>query len=80
MSLRCPVIAVGALLVVSAQTTAEAQIKVGVTIATSGPAASVGQPMLKSIPALPKQMHGLVVTYSVLDDESDPKQGRNECT
>lgn len=51
---------------------ANAQIKVGITIGTSGASASLGQPMLKTIPILPKEMGGQKVTYVLLDDESVP--------
>ena len=57
---------------------AQAQIKVGITIGTSGPSASLGQPMLKTVPILPKEMGGQKVTYVLLDDESVPtKAGQN---
>ena len=50
---------------------AEAQIKIGVTISTTGPAASLGVPQRNSIALLPKEAAGLTVEYIVLDDAAD---------
>ena len=50
---------------------AMAQIKVGVTISTTGPAASLGVPQRNSIPLLPKIIAGQTVDYIVLDDGTD---------
>lgn len=51
-----------------------AQIKVGITVSASGPGAALGQPQLKTIAALPKEIAGQKVTYIGLDDESDPNK------
>jgi branched-chain amino acid transport system substrate-binding protein len=64
----------GATLLMLGLEAGQAQIKVGVTIGMSGATASLGQPALKSIPTLPKEMGGLSVEYIVLDDESDPSK------
>lgn len=53
-------------------TPAAAQVKVGITVSASGPGAALGQPQMKTVAALPKQLGGLSVTYIALDDESDP--------
>lgn len=50
---------------------AYAQIKVGVTVSATGPAASLGIPEKNSIELLPKTIAGQAVTYIVLDDASD---------
>ena len=50
---------------------AQAQIKIGVTISTTGPAASLGVPQKNSIALLPRQIAGQTVEYIVLDDGSD---------
>ena len=50
---------------------AMAQIKVGITISTTGPAASLGVPQRNSIPLLPKTIAGQTVDYIVLDDGAD---------
>jgi branched-chain amino acid transport system substrate-binding protein len=54
-----------------AATTAVAQIKVGVTISITGPAASLGEPQRKSIALLPTEIAGQKLEWIVLDDGSD---------
>ena len=49
-----------------------AQVKIGVTISTTGPAASLGIPQKNSIALLPKEIAGQSVQYIVLDDGADP--------
>ena len=51
---------------------AAAQMKVGVTIATSGPAASLGIPERNAVALMPRTIGGVNVEYIVLDDASDP--------
>ncbi|MET0442988.1 MAG: ABC transporter substrate-binding protein, partial [Pseudorhodoplanes sp.] len=51
---------------------ASAQIKVGITVSASGPGAALGQPQMRTVQALPKEIAGQKVTYIALDDESDP--------
>ncbi len=51
---------------------ASAEIKIGITVSASGPGAALGQPQLKSIAALPKEINGEKVTYIGLDDGSEP--------
>lgn len=54
---------------------AQAQtINVGVSLSTTGPAASLGIAEKNSIELLPKTLGGLPVNYIVLDDASDPSQ------
>ncbi len=48
-----------------------AQVKVGVTISTTGPAASLGEPQRKSISLLPTSIGGQTVEWIVLDDGAD---------
>ena len=50
---------------------AAAQIRIGVTISTTGPAASLGVPQRNSIALLPKEIGGQAVEYIVLDDGAD---------
>ncbi len=50
---------------------ATAQIKVGVTLSTTGPAVSLGVPEKNTIALLPKTIGGKTVEYIVLDDASD---------
>ena len=54
---------------------AQAQIKVGITMSASGPGAALGQPQSKTVAALPKEIAGQKITYFALDDESDPTKG-----
>ncbi len=54
-----------------AATAAQAQIKIGVTISTTGPAASLGVPQRNSIALLPIEIAGQKVEYIVLDDGAD---------
>jgi branched-chain amino acid transport system substrate-binding protein len=51
---------------------AHAQIKVGVTIATTGPAAAIGIPSKNAMLLWPKEIAGQKVEYVILDDASDP--------
>jgi branched-chain amino acid transport system substrate-binding protein len=52
-------------------TQANAQIKIGVTVSSTGPAASLGIPEKNAITLLPKEIAGKKVEYIVLDDASD---------
>ena len=49
-----------------------AQIKIGVTLSTTGPAVSLGIPEKNTIALLPRSIGGKTVEYIVLDDASDP--------
>ena len=51
--------------------TAIAQVKIGVTLSTTGPAASLGIPEKNTIALLPQQIAGKSVQYIVLDDATD---------
>ena len=51
--------------------TAGAQVKIGVTLSTTGPAVSLGIPEKNTIALLPKTIGGKSVEYIVLDDASD---------
>jgi branched-chain amino acid transport system substrate-binding protein len=50
---------------------AAAQIKIGVTISTTGPAASLGVPQRNSIALMPQEIAGQGIEYVVLDDGGD---------
>jgi branched-chain amino acid transport system substrate-binding protein len=50
---------------------ATAQIKVGVDLSATGPAASLGIPQKNTVALLPKEIGGKSVEYIVLDDASD---------
>ncbi len=50
---------------------AAAQVKIGVTVSATGPAASLGIPERNTIPMCPKTAGGRTIEYLVLDDASD---------
>ena len=54
-----------------ASAAAFAQIKIGVTLSTTGPAVSLGIPDKNTVALLPKTIAGKSVEYIVLDDASD---------
>ena len=58
-----------ALLMVAA--TASAQVKVGIIVSATGPAASLGIPQQNTATLLPKEVAGKTISYIVLDDASD---------
>ncbi|MBR1122695.1 ABC transporter substrate-binding protein [Bradyrhizobium lablabi] len=62
----------GTLLLASA---ANADIKVGIVVSGSGPGSALGQPQLRTIAALPKEIGGEKIVYISLDDESDTTKG-----
>lgn len=53
-------------------TTAQAQVKLGVMVSSTGPGSMVGIPQKNSIQLLPKKVGDLTVEYVTLDDGSDP--------
>jgi branched-chain amino acid transport system substrate-binding protein len=50
---------------------ASAQIKVGITVASTGPAASLGIPERNTVSLLPTEVAGQKIEYIVLDDGTD---------
>lgn len=50
---------------------AQAQIKIGVTVSATGPAASLGIPERNTVDLMPKEIGGQAIQYIVLDDASD---------
>ena len=54
-----------------AVTAAVAQVTVGVTLSSTGPAASLGIPERNTIALMPKEIGGQQINYVVLDDASD---------
>ncbi|APR34141.1 ABC transporter substrate-binding protein [Paraburkholderia sp. SOS3] len=69
--MRAAVLATCAAAFVCGAGSAAAQVKIGVTLSTTGPAASLGIPEKNTIALLPKQIGGKSVQYIVLDDASD---------
>lgn len=56
---------------------ASAQVKVGVMVSSTGPAAVIGIPQKNSAGILPKSVGGLSVEYIVLDDGGEPTNAVN---
>lgn len=50
---------------------AHAQLKVGISVSATGPAASLGIPERNTVDLMPKEIGGQKVSYVVLDDASD---------
>ena len=71
MKIRFAAALLPALVALAYAGTAAAQIKVGVTLSATGPAASLGIPEKNTFPLLPKTIAGQTVEYIVLDDASD---------
>lgn len=51
---------------------AQADIKIGVTLCTTGPAASLGIPVKKGLELLPRTIAGENIQWIILDDATDP--------
>ena len=62
----------GAALLGLASTLAGAQIRIGVTVSSTGPAASLGIPERNTVALMPRTLAGQTIEYTVLDDASDP--------
>jgi branched-chain amino acid transport system substrate-binding protein len=58
--------------VIANTTPAWADIKVGVVLSTTGPAASLGIPEKKTVELFPKEIAGQKIEYVFMDDASDP--------
>jgi branched-chain amino acid transport system substrate-binding protein len=72
MNLKKTFLAIAAAL--GAVTYAHADVNVGVTLSTTGPAASLGIPEKNTIALLPHTIGGQKINYIVLDDASDTTQ------
>ncbi|MGF7162455.1 branched-chain amino acid transport system substrate-binding protein [Rhodoligotrophos appendicifer] len=55
---------------------AHAQVKIGIVISMTGPAATLGLPQKNAIALMPKTIGGQDVEYITLDDASDPTTAR----
>ncbi len=63
--------AIAATLALSLPIAAQAQVKVGVTVSSTGPAASLGIPERDTVSLLPTEAGGQTIEYIVLDDATD---------
>lgn len=66
---------VAAMLFLAAQASF-AQVKIGVTLSSTGPAASLGIPEKQAVLLMPKKLGGFDVEYIILDDASDATTAR----
>lgn len=66
--------AVAAALALGLSLLASAQVKVGVTVSSTGPAASLGIPERNTVALLPKEVAGQKIEWIVLDDATDTTQ------
>lgn len=66
--------AVAAALALGLPLLASAQVKVGVTVSSTGPAASLGIPERNTVALLPKEVAGQKIEWIVLDDATDTTQ------
>ncbi len=73
---RAPVLlaTIGAALL-SASVAAADTIRIGVSVAATGPAASLGIPQRNTVALLPRQIAGQTMEYFVLDDGTDATRG-----
>lgn len=72
MRLRIWATCLVAITCLTAGLSAEAQIRIGVDLATTGPAASIGIPSKNVVSMWPKEIGGKKIEYVVLDDGSTP--------
>jgi branched-chain amino acid transport system substrate-binding protein len=61
-----------ATLLVTTAFCAQAQIRIGMTLSTTGPAASIGAPSKNVVQMWPKEIAGQKIEYVILDDASNP--------
>jgi len=74
MGLKLFRLTAAAVALAACSTAALAQVKVGVTLSSTGPAASLGIPERNTIPLLPTEVAGQKVEWIILDDATDPTQ------
>ena len=64
------------LTLVAAVFSVSAQIKIGISLATTGPAASLGIPEKNTVTLYPSTVAGQKIEYIVLDDATDTTTAR----
>ncbi len=65
-------LALGAALLAAATPSAHADMKIGVTLSLTGPAASLGIPVRNALALLPNEIAGEKIHWIILDDATDP--------
>lgn len=73
--MRAAVAVLGMALTMMLAAPARADIKVGIVVSATGPGSALGQPQIKAVAALPKEIGGEKIVYIALDDESDSVKG-----
>jgi branched-chain amino acid transport system substrate-binding protein len=63
--------AMGGFIAAASSATAFADVKIGITVSATGPAASLGIPEKNTVALLPKTIAGQTIDYIVLDDATD---------
>ncbi len=70
IAIKAVALGIGASLLIAASM-ASAQVKVGIIVSATGPAASLGIPQKNTATLLPQEVAGKKISYIVLDDASD---------
>ncbi|MGJ4887608.1 ABC transporter substrate-binding protein [Bradyrhizobium sp. HKCCYLRH3099] len=73
--MRAALTALGMAAMLALGAPARADIKVGIVVSATGPGSALGQPQIKAVAALPKEIGGEKIVYIALDDESDSVKG-----
>ncbi|WP_316177803.1 ABC transporter substrate-binding protein [Bradyrhizobium sp. SZCCHNRI1009] len=73
--MRAALTAIGIAATMAFGSPARADIKVGIVVSATGPGSALGQPQIKAVAALPKEIGGEKIVYIALDDESDSVKG-----
>lgn len=71
-----PLIIGTASLLAATATLAADEIRIGATLSTTGPAASIGIPVKNTFQIVPKEIAGVPVVWSILDDATDTTVAR----
>ncbi len=71
MSFKLSSLMLGAALIALASS-AHAQVRVGIVVSETGPAAALGIPQKNTVAQLPKEIDGQTIEYTILDDATDP--------
>lgn len=72
MTPRFSMLIAGTALCLAGASPAAAQVKIGITVSQTGPAAALGIPQKNTVAQLPAEVGGVKVDYIVLDDATDP--------
>ncbi|XUM19430.1 ABC transporter substrate-binding protein [Bradyrhizobium oligotrophicum S58] len=73
--MRAALTAIGIAATMAFGSPARADIKVGIVVSATGPGSALGQPQMKAVAALPKEIGGERIVYIALDDEIRQREG-----